>query len=342
MTGSASPNYREQIHRVIGPLIPDGSPLALFDFPSYCNVGDNAIWLGESDYLKSQHPGSPVVWVADTSSANRDDLPKLPADCVILIQGGGNFGDLWPHHQALRERLVKHYRDHRIIQFPQSIHFENPANQDRCREVLATHHDFHLLVRDKVSLSLANELNSGKSCLCPDMALQLGRISLPARQKHEIFGLMRTDREKATCSEYAALPSDCVVADWVNQELGVGLSMEASAYKLLTLYPRRLRLIREIQFVQKGLRYHYDRLAQRYVQGGCALLGSGRVVITDRLHAHILCSLMGIPHVVLDNSYRKIKNLRDAWHTGEGLCQSAKTITEALEIARVMLKQSNR
>ena len=93
------------------------------------------------------------------------------------------------------------------------------------------------------------------------MALQLGRISLPARQKHEIFGLMRTDCEKATCSEYAALPSDCVVADWVNQELGGGLSMEASAYKLLTLYPRRLRLIREIQFVQKGLRYHYDRLA---------------------------------------------------------------------------------
>lgn len=338
MTDGAYPNYPEEIHRVIGPLILHGVPLALFDFPSYCNVGDNAIWLGESDYLKSRHPVSPVVWVADTSSANRCDLPKLPADCVILIQGGGNFGDLWPHHQELRERLIKHYRDHRIIQFPQSIHFENRANQDRCREVLSTHHDFHLVVRDKVSLDLANELNNGKAYLCPDMALQLGRIARPVLPKHEIFGLMRTDREKATGSEFGSLPSDCVVADWVNQELGVGLGAEASAYKLLTLYPRRLRLIREIQFVHKGLRQHYDRLARRYVQGGCSLLGSGRVVITDRLHAHILCSLMGIPHVVLDNSYRKIKNLRDAWHTGEGLCQSAETITEALKIARVMLK----
>lgn len=147
MTGMASPNYAEQIHQVIGPLIPQGSPLALFDFPSFCNVGDNAIWLGESEYLTSRHPASPIVWVADNSSASSGELPKLVADCVILIHGGGNFGDLWPHHQVLHERIVGHYRDHRIIQFPQSIHFENPCHADRCREVLSTHPDFHSRAR---------------------------------------------------------------------------------------------------------------------------------------------------------------------------------------------------
>lgn len=330
-------SYGEQIHQVIGPLIPYGSPLALFDFPSYPNVGDNAIWLGETEYLKSRHPTSSIVWVEDASSSNIRSLPKLPLGCVILLQGGGNFGDLWPHHQVLRERVVEHYRDHRIIQFPQSIHFDKRENALRCRAVLATHSDFHLLVRDRVSLELAHELHKGASALCPDMALQLGQLTSPSNPIHKIFGLMRTDREKSSGSKYGAPPSDLVVADWENQALGGALAIEDFVYKPLTLYPRRLRRLREMPLVQNGLRRYYDHLAARYVQGGCALLGSGQVVITDRLHAHILCSLMGIPHVVLDNSYRKIKNLRDTWKTGDGLCQQAETMADALDLARMML-----
>jgi exopolysaccharide biosynthesis predicted pyruvyltransferase EpsI len=46
------------------------------------------------------------------------------------------------------------------------------------------------------------------------------------------------------------------------------------------------------------------------------LLSSGRVVITDRLHAHLLCLLAGIPHAVLDNSYGKLGGFLDRW-TGE-------------------------
>jgi len=34
-----------------------------------------------------------------------------------------------------------------------------------------------------------------------------------------------------------------------------------------------------------------------------------RVVITDRLHAHILATLMGIPNVAMDNDYGKIEGI---------------------------------
>ena len=36
-------------------------------------------------------------------------------------------------------------------------------------------------------------------------------------------------------------------------------------------------------------------------------LRRGKVVITDRLHAHVLCLLLGIPHVLLDNNYGKVR-----------------------------------
>ena len=46
---------------------------------------------------------------------------------------------------------------------------------------------------------------------------------------------------------------------------------------------------------------------------GCRLLSRGHQVITDRLHAHILCLLMGIPHVVVDNNYGKLGSFLEAW-----------------------------
>lgn len=44
-----------------------------------------------------------------------------------------------------------------------------------------------------------------------------------------------------------------------------------------------------------------------------SILGRSRVVITDRLHAHILSTLLGRSNVVLDNNYGKISNFIEAW-----------------------------
>jgi pyruvyl transferase EpsO len=69
------------------------------------------------------------------------------------------------------------------------------------------------------------------------------------------------------------------------------------------------------------------------VDRGCRTLAAGRVVVTDRLHAHLLSLLLGIPHGVLDNSYGKLFRFLDAW-TGDapGVHRFA-TAGEALEWA---------
>ena len=50
----------------------------------------------------------------------------------------------------------------------------------------------------------------------------------------------------------------------------------------------------------------YDRHAQLHLQRGCRLLTSGRVVVTDRLHAHLLSLLLGLPHILLEDRHAKI------------------------------------
>lgn len=47
---------------------------------------------------------------------------------------------------------------------------------------------------------------------------------------------------------------------------------------------------------------------------GFTFLQRGRVLITDRLHGHILASLMNIPHVLFDNPpFYKLSSFHKSW-----------------------------
>ena len=63
------------------------------------------------------------------------------------------------------------------------------------------------------------------------------------------------------------------------------------------------------------------------------MLGEGRVVITDRLHAHILSLLLGIPNVILDNSYGKLHDFYHTWTSGGGLVRWARDPEHAIALA---------
>ena len=95
-------------------------PYALLDYPAYANVGDNAIWLGTLEALRQLGAGPPAyTCCADTYHA--DSLRRRVQDGPVLIKGGGNFGDLYPRHQRLRERVVRDFPDNPIVQLPQTV-----------------------------------------------------------------------------------------------------------------------------------------------------------------------------------------------------------------------------
>ena len=72
---------------------------------------------------------------------------------------------------------------------------------------------------------------------------------------------------------------------------------------------------------------------------GCSLMASARVVVTDRLHAHILCVLLGVPHVLLDNSYGKVRGFYEAWTSECSFARWADSADEALIEARALLAE---
>ena len=287
--------------------VPADGPFCLLDFPDQRNVGDSAIWLGATAYFREHRGPSPATSAsiaAFSEAALRASVPEGP----IFIHGGGNFGDLWPRHHEFRERLLERFPDREIIQLPQSIHFEDPGRVARTAHAIARHGRFRLLVRDQPSYEFATANFDCEVRLCPDMAFFLGALDRQGTPEVDVFYLMRTDKERALGAPTGRPEYTSRVADWLTES-----RLSVQAHKLLGIarglrggWPGRAAL----------RRVRYDAAARARVVRGCRLLSSGRVVITDRLHAHILSLLLGIPHAVLDNSYGKLGRFLDAW-TGE-------------------------
>lgn len=306
----------------LGPLLA-GGPVALVDYPDHANVGDSAIWLGETAFLRAR--GLVPAYVSAIRTHDHDALAAALPDGPILLHGGGNFGTLWKAHQDFRLAMLARFPGRPIVQLPQSIFFDDEAAVADCARAIERHGRFTLCVRDRPSLDFARRHFPCETLLVPDMAFAIGPLRrLPAAA--DIFCLLRTDLEKAGSGEGPSL-ARALTGDWLKDDRA-SLKRAAIGTRLLTLMdpPNAARV------------KHYERRAQARLRRGVALLSTGRVVVTDRLHGHILSTLLDIPNVALDNSYRKIGNFIDAWTARVDILRTALTLEAAVAEATVLLE----
>src|SRR3546814_19195925 len=96
----------------LAPLLGDG-PVALVDYPDHANVGDSAIWLGETTYLRRR--GLTPVYVSTIRAHAHDALEAAPPEGAILLHGGGNFGTFWEDHQTFRLDMIARFPGRPIV-----------------------------------------------------------------------------------------------------------------------------------------------------------------------------------------------------------------------------------
>jgi pyruvyl transferase EpsO len=82
----------------------------------------------------------------------------------------------------------------------------------------------------------------------------------------------------------------------------------------------------------------WNVLSRARLKRGMSILGRGRTVITDRLHAHILSLLLDKPHVLIDNSYGKLGSFHAAWTKDCRIVRSARDMAGALDAARELAR----
>lgn len=308
-----------RLREVLAPLTEGGRRWALLDYPRYANAGDSAIWVGTLRCFRVLG-APPPVRTSDLRAFDPDRLAPRLGDGTIFLSGGGNFGDLYPVHQRFREAVVQAFPHNRIVQLPQTIHFSSNEHVARTRRVLARHGDFVLMVRDHRSKEFAEAQLGIQATLCPDMAFGLGSLTPSGPPSRDALWLLRADQEAASSS--ASAPP--AARDWCGDDFLLARAQHAVGRRLARARTGAGRAV-----LHWALERTYRRVALRRLDRAVELLSTARRVATDRLHGHILCLLLGVPHVVLGDRHGKVLRFREAWTATSGLAIPARSLDEA-------------
>jgi pyruvyl transferase EpsO len=282
------------MHNVIVPLI-EGRKIHYIDVPIYDNVGDILIFKGAKSFLLRNNISCEIY--ASFENYNIDWAEE--ADC-LLLQGGGNMGDLYPEPQRTRHSLIERYRDKRIVILPQTIYFQNEDKLNDFKRVCQLHKDLHICVRDTQSYETALSFTKNVYLL-PDMAHSLYPFDFRRKRKKEsVLNFMRTDNEAKSKREDGV--------DWEDI-----LGFDKNLIRIIAIsfkYTSKMfnsKLLVKIQFLlwQSYSDYIIKKSVKKFLRYD--------LVKTDRLHGHILSALLDVPCKIYDNSYGKNFSYAKAW-----------------------------
>jgi exopolysaccharide biosynthesis predicted pyruvyltransferase EpsI len=321
-----------EIYNKISPLLVNYHDIVLLDFPSHSNVGDSMIWLGALRMIR-EFIGCNIRFVStcDTSSIQR--LRKIinKKNYAVLLLGGGNLGDLWPSHQYFRDKIIQEFPDKRIIQLPQSIFFSSYEKMRLSMKLAANHDNFYLLVRDKRSYEIGSQwLPVDRIYLCPDMAfcIDIKKYNYNIiKSIRQVKFLLRMDKEAISLGQ--SQEKFRKGNDWIVKE---NRTIFFNIQKYMNIIDKHFPEIGRI-FDLTLRETYYKKLANIRLKRGIKFLQQGRYVITDRLHGHILCILLGIEHIAIDNSYGKVHGFINTWTKNIRNVHKANSLKDACEIA---------
>lgn len=293
----------KQLKRLItDSLLPEieGHKLVLLDVPYYSNIGDTLIWQGTHDLLKEC--GLRCVLTASKESF---DFRALPQDYIILLQGGGNFGDIWIEHQLFRQKVISSYPDNKIIILPQTIYFENEENLIRDAEIFSTHRNLLIIARDNRSFDLLKKYYThNRVLLLPDMAfcINFNKFRIPEPTDKRVLFFERLDKESnASYSYNKIVPNNAERHEWPIMERA------DDSWQAKWLMRVKYRLPQYYD-------WYWNRIIRKhYVRTGIDFIGVYESVYTTRLHGAILSLLLGKNIILFDNSYGKNSTFYHSW-----------------------------
>lgn len=229
-------------------------------------------------------------------------------EMVILMHGGGNLL-AYIFEDFNRKLVLENFPEFQVILFPQSVWHNATEMVTRLfQDVYSKHQRLTFLYRDRKSYNQGKKIFPQVNCyLMPDMAFQIGAVRRFMEPTHHILWLQRTDKESLNYN----IPTDrqnydVTVSDWKGWKTPRGTSQLEDAFLIAA--------------------------------NGLMFLQRGRVVITDRLHGHILCVLCGISHVVLDPVNHKITSFMQSWAAGIENILVAHSVEDALSKAIALLR----
>jgi exopolysaccharide biosynthesis predicted pyruvyltransferase EpsI len=323
--------YKAEIDALLDQHIPAGRPVALLQFPYDGNVGNHMMWVATTDYLKDR--GIPVGYAAHANNYRARDMRRAIGDGPILFLGGVTISRLWPHHASNKREVAEQFPDNPIISLPSTVLFVDDADGKTAADMFGRHRNCVLMTRDPVSEGQARKVfpDNVRIMTVPDLALRLPLQPRRGAPHIDILWLARDDQEAAGFKP----PPGVHVFDWPYVREG----MRRAYYALrVSGVLSKLRLSPlgspAAPVLNAQIAAAYRLASVDILRRGNEILDEGRVLVTDRMHPHILAALRGQDVVVLPDKFGKNRAVYDNYTKRFPSVFFASSPEEGLSIAR--------
>lgn len=288
----------------------------LWGLPYHVNIGDILIWQGELDFL-STLPYKCLGVCPYNGYPKVNGSSSLKKDIIILIHGGGYFGDTWRDGWEHVLKAVTHYPKNKIVFLPNTIYYSDDSYLQKDIETINALTNLTICARDRVSYEYAKQHFNSQVLLIPDMAFYIHLPSItqwiqPPTGK--ILHLRRLDKEAAT---YCEIDDSSLVdvRDWPTLEPDFkkpSFEFYRQVIRFRKNLPRRIPWTKVfICPIADYILYKWFR--PEIIKIGVRFLSQYNQIYSTRLHVVILSLILNKEVISEDNSYGKLSSFYDTW-----------------------------
>lgn len=267
----------------------EGDKILITGVPRHGNIGDQAILCGEKDFLYDLNYGDNYIEVTYLLSKLHTWLLNyiINKEDLILVHGGGFLGTLWIKEEKMCRKVIKTFKDNKIIIMPQTIYFEESKWGEKEKEIskriYSNHPNLTVCLREKKSYMLSQELFKVKTVLLiPDMVLHLN-YSQKDFDRNGCLLCIRRDKEKVLTDENENKIKQIVKKYFTEEEI------------------RYTDTVVDYGIPQEESRNEVNKKIDEFAKS--------QLVITDRLHGMVLAAIAETPCIALGNCSGKVKGV---------------------------------
>jgi pyruvyl transferase EpsO len=317
-------------------LAPSARGFALVGFPDHADCGDHAAWLGTKKLLRGSgldRAGPP--YQCSAGSYDAEEMRAKLGEGTILFLGGGPARSML----EFRARVLKDFPANKAIVLPQLVS-QGDAEAFKRWAAEMGHADLTIFAAGRKSQALLTHSlpQSARVVLAPDAAFLLGEQPRAAKPLYDIVWVARTDEERSDEETESAARLSSQAAEKFELPRfadGVDINLVVKQRPPTVLLTDWHSLFFENEQARLAIRgIDFDARSEVYLARALHLLSLGQVVITDRVHAHVLSLLLNIPHVLIDTASGKNADFHQTWTGGSRIAKLAHSPAEAWSLAR--------
>lgn len=255
------------------------------DAPEYENLGDQAIAFAITNFCKKIMPDREIIEFQESNvlSYLRWIKNHINKNDIIVLQGGGNLGNLYRKYEYIRRMIIKKFPDNKIIIFPQSVSYscddKGKYESVVAKKIYSEHRNLTIFARDSYSYKLMRKLYQNVDIrLCPDIVFSL--VNIVSEKDRQGIGIcIRNDKESS-------------LSDEDKKSL---IEQVKSQYSYVNSFDTMIEYKKDIIGEER----------KKLVLSKLNEISQYELVITDRLHGMIFAYVTSTPCIALNNTTGK-------------------------------------